>query len=171
VLTKLIATIVMAAISVVSMTRYGSLNDSYDRSRTAASSDYSFKVFYKALVGVAAVCALAAFWSNAAVLMKVYDSAFFRIVGSLASITGLALFESAIRALGSQYSPCFDLRKPTLRVTNGPYRWLSHPMYVGNLAILLGAFIASGSIWVLAISIVVATYYFRSADTERRLLD
>lgn len=127
---------------------------------------------YKVLIGFALIIAIASFWSNARLLGKFDEQpAWLCTIGLLVSLAGAALFELAIRALGSQYSPCFDLRIPAFRVMRGPYRWLPHPIYAGNLMILLGVFIASGSLWVLLVGCIVGVFYLRSARTERRLLE
>jgi protein-S-isoprenylcysteine O-methyltransferase Ste14 len=126
---------------------------------------------YQVLIGSALIIAIGSFWSNAPLLGKFDEQpAWLCTAGLLVSIAGAALFELAIRALGSQYSPCFDLRIPAFRVMRGPYRWLPHPIYTGNLMILLGVFIACGSLWVLLVGCIVGVFYFRSARTERRLL-
>lgn len=167
---RVIATLVVVTVGTVSLKRYRSLNNTYDRTRVSVPSDKSFRWLYRVLAAVAALTSIAAFWSDAAPLYKLHDSNFLRAVGSLASVGGLIAFEVSSRQLGMHYSPSFDLRVPTSRVTKGLYGWLSHPMYVSNTTILLGAFVASGSPWVLIPAVIVVGYYVRSARTERRLL-
>lgn len=153
-----------------SRARYSRLNRSYDRTRPSVPSDRPFQQVYNLLVPFALIVATAAFWSNAPLLGKIHEPAWLRTSGLLVSVAGAVLFELAIRALGSHYSPCFDLRIPASRVTRGPYRWLSHPIYASNLTIFLGVFIACSSLWVLLVGCIVGVFYLRSARTERRLL-
>lgn len=80
----------------------------------------------------------------------------------LALAMGLVLFEWSLRSLGEQYSPCYDLRVPTRRVSDGPYKFVRHPLYIENVAVLSGIFLSSGSAWLLAPVLIVGTYYWRS---------
>jgi protein-S-isoprenylcysteine O-methyltransferase Ste14 len=170
VIDRVVATAVVAAISVLSLTRYQRLNSGYDRTRITVSSDASFRYVYKIGFAISAVVALLSFWKRWPSLLQLHDASSLRIFGSAISAIGIIGFESAVRALGSQYSPCFDLRAPTKRVTTGPYRYVSHPIYISNSVILGGVFISSGSLWVLLALVVIAIYYWRSAIKELRLL-
>lgn len=167
---KVIATIVVLAIATLSLMRYHTLNNEYDQSRPALPSDTSFALVYKLLVAAVLLVALASYWTNAATLVKFYDSDALRLTGTLVSVIGAGGFEASVRALGEHYSPCYDLRAPKLRVLVGPYRWFSHPMYASNCAILLGVFVSSGSLWAALVTAIVGVYYFRSARTEDRSL-
>jgi len=171
VLERIVATAVVTLVAMYSGARYSHLNGSYDRTRPPVRSDRVFQQVYKILVAFALIVAIGAFWSNAHLLGKIREPAWLCPTGLLVSIAGAVFFELAVRALGSQYSPCFDLRLPAFRITRGPYRLLSHPIYVGNLAILLGVFVACGSLWVLLVGCIVGVFYLRSARTERRLLE
>jgi protein-S-isoprenylcysteine O-methyltransferase Ste14 len=170
-LEQLIVSAVVGVLATLSLTRYRTLNQSYDRHRKPVSSDMSFRRLYRPLLITVAVTAIAASWSDAPILLKVHDSRALRLLGSGLALAGIFAFEASIRALGTQYSPCFDVRVPTIRVRSGPYRWIAHPIYVSNLATLAGVFVASGCLWVLAAGIVVGLYYVRSARKERRVLD
>lgn len=169
-LQRLIATAAVLAIAALCLMRYRGLNGHYDKGRPAVPSDTSFASAYKTLIAIQLAIALSAYWRNDPVLLKLYDSDAFRMTGTVLSVLGAFGFEVSVRALGSQYSPCFDLRVPTKRVTNGPYRWLAHPMYVSNMVILVGVFVSSGSVWALVVAGIVGTYYFRSARSEDQLL-
>jgi len=169
-LERLIATAVAAAMTVFSMTRYRVLNRSFDRTRAALPSQTSFATVYKILVAIALSIALASYWNSAPTLLKLYDSDLLRLLGAVVSVAGIFGFEASVWALGEQYSPCFDLRRPTHRVMTGPYRWLSHPMYVSNVTILIGVLISSGSVWILVATAIVTGYYVRSARTETRAM-
>lgn len=92
------------------------------------------------------------------------------VCGLVGMVGGSALFVWARRSLGGNYSPCFASRRPYSVVRHGAYRWLRHPMYVGNLATIAGAVAASGS-WLLGIAwSVVACAYWRAARDENALL-
>jgi protein-S-isoprenylcysteine O-methyltransferase Ste14 len=47
------------------------------------------------------------------------------------------------RVLGNSYAPTAENFDPgQTRVKTGPYRWLKHPMYLGNIATVVGALLA-----------------------------
>jgi protein-S-isoprenylcysteine O-methyltransferase Ste14 len=171
VIDRAIATAVVVAITLLSLTRYQRLNSGYDQSRVAVCSDVSFRFVYKIVVSLSAVVALLSFWRRWPGLLQLHDESSLRVLGAAISVIGIIGFESAVRALGSHYSPCFDLRVPTGRVTSGPYRYVAHPIYISNTVVLGGVFISSGSLWVFLALVVVAVYYWRSAIKEQRLLD
>lgn len=164
---SIICTVIVVGIALFSLYRYRGLNSSYDRSRPSMPSDQSFQYVYGMLIIAVLTVTIIAYWSASPWLLQVHDFPVLRLVGIGISILGIALFEWSARALGSQYSPCFDLRRPSRQVTGGPYRLISHPMYAGNIGALVGLFISSGSLWLMVATAIVATYYWRSARRER----
>lgn len=73
--------------------------------------------------------------------------------------TGAALFGAGVlayrlggRALGEALSPFVEPRAGTALVTVGPYRWVRHPMYLGQAAIAVGAPLTLGCRWTLVVS-------------------
>lgn len=167
---RLIATIAVLGVAAFSLVRYQALNSTYDRTRQALQSDQSFVSIYKALILAALLIALGSYWFRGWWLLTIHDSPALRITGTIVSLLGVLGFEASVRALGSEYSPCFDLRLPTKRVQAGPYRYFAHPMYLSNVTILGGAFISSGSLWVLLVTAIVSGYYVRSAHTEAKAM-
>jgi protein-S-isoprenylcysteine O-methyltransferase Ste14 len=169
-LARLIATAAVLAIAAFSLGRYRALNNSYNKQRPTVQSDTSFAAVYRALIILLLLIAIASYWRDDRVLLKLYDSDALRMIGSFLSILGIFGFEASVRALGAHYSPCFDLRVPARRVIEGPYRWVAHPIYMSNIVILLGVFASSGSIWALVITGIVGVYYLRSARSEGRVV-
>jgi protein-S-isoprenylcysteine O-methyltransferase Ste14 len=168
-LDRVVATAVTLSALGIAGRRYWSLNKAYDRNRPSAPSDPSFRYAYGPLILVASAASIAAYWSQSDGFF--HPSSALRLIGSALIVAGVAGFEWSVRTLGGQYSPSFDLRVPTVRVTTGPYRWLSHPIYVSNVAILLGASLASGSVLVIATAMIVSAYYVRAAHTESGLFN
>ena len=82
----------------------------------------------------------------------------------------MALFAWAKVQLGAQFSPCFDSLVANRLIDTGPYAYVRHPLYVANLAWLLGAFLATGSAWIVMNVGVMALYYVTSARQEERVL-
>jgi protein-S-isoprenylcysteine O-methyltransferase Ste14 len=77
---------------------------------------------------------------------------------------GLALFALGVfgyrragAALGDALSPLVSPRPDASLVTDGPYRWLRHPMYLSQALIAIGAPLTLGCRWVswLAVPAVV----------------
>ncbi|MEM6674537.1 MAG: isoprenylcysteine carboxylmethyltransferase family protein [Planctomycetota bacterium] len=83
---------------------------------------------------------------------------------------GAFLFLWAMRSLGENYSPCFDKRLPAGIVTSGPYRVMRHPVYTSNLLLVLGAWLAVGSGWILGSWIVTLVGYVLSLREEESAL-
>jgi protein-S-isoprenylcysteine O-methyltransferase Ste14 len=73
--------------------------------------------------------------------------------------TGAVLFGAGVlayrlggRALGDALSPFVEPRAGSALVTAGPYRWVRHPMYLGQAAIAVGAPLTLGCRWTLVVS-------------------
>lgn len=90
--------------------------------------------------------------------------------GVVLQLLGMAVFAWARASLGEHYSPCFAARRPRAVVRHGAYRWLRHPMYVGNLTLIAGAVVVSGAPLLAALWGVTALCYWRSARQEEEEL-
>jgi len=82
----------------------------------------------------------------------------------------MAFFISAKLSLGEHYSPCFDSFVPRDIVQEGLYRYIRHPIYASNILLLIGVFIACGSLWILFNIILLGIYYMNSALREELVL-
>jgi len=72
-----------------------------------------------------------------------------RAIGLVCFVLGVGLYRGAGRALGEALSPLVAPRPGAALVTDGPYRYLRHPMYVGQALIAVGAPLTLGSRWVV----------------------
>ena len=72
-----------------------------------------------------------------------------RVLGLLGFALGVALYRIAGRTLGAALSPLVAPRPGAPLVTGGPYRWLRHPMYLGQGLIAVGAPLTLGARWVV----------------------
>jgi protein-S-isoprenylcysteine O-methyltransferase Ste14 len=72
-----------------------------------------------------------------------------RGLGLVCFAAGVTLYRVAARALGDSLSPLVSPRPGAALVTHGPYRYLRHPMYVGQALIALGAPLTLGARWML----------------------
>jgi protein-S-isoprenylcysteine O-methyltransferase Ste14 len=96
-----------------------------------------------------------------------------QIIGSLNStlgwvgigmmLLGLLLRIWAARTLGEFYTRTLVVGTHQVLVEKGPYRWLRHPGYFGDIVLWLGAGLASGNILIVAAigAILLPAYIYR----------
>jgi protein-S-isoprenylcysteine O-methyltransferase Ste14 len=99
-------------------------------------------------------------------LLEWYHAPAFVYAGIIVTLLGVALLVASKRALGWNYSPGFDGYVPFRIVEEGPYRHMRHPMYAGRIAIFAGAFIMTGSTWLILGGIVAVSLYWHAALLE-----
>jgi protein-S-isoprenylcysteine O-methyltransferase Ste14 len=95
-----------------------------------------------------------------------------RMLGLLLFATGVWTYRSPGRALGDSLSPLVTPRPGAELVTQVPYRYLRHPMYVGQALIAVGAPLTLGCRWMLwlalpAVAILVLRAGFEDAALAR----
>lgn len=77
----------------------------------------------------------------------------------------------AVAAFQRAQTPVMPRRAPTRLVSTGPYRWSRNPIYVADVAILLGWGAVLGSIWpILAAPLFVRVLRRRFIDGEEAAL-
>lgn len=103
-------------------------------------------------------------------LLKIPYNSFLPYVGLLFMLCGISIFIISKYTLGDQYSPCFDAYVPSKLVITGIYKYIRHPIYTANLLLLLGIFLASGSIWLLFNFLILSYYYIQAALYEEQKL-
>lgn len=92
------------------------------------------------------------------------------LLGGIIALSGLLLLDRSLLALGEHFAPCDRGALPRSHVRSGPYRLLSHPIYVANLLIFGGMTVQSCS-WLIASSwVILAVIYCFSARDENRAL-
>lgn len=164
---RLIGTVFVVLAGVASVLSYRHAGRPYAVGKSVAlSSTRSFRVVYRYLQLSTLTITLLALWAEHPLLLRVLSEAWFVPGGVVLGLFGLALFLSAMRTLAREYSPCFDALLPTRLVREGPYRFLRHPIYTGNLILMAAAFFISGSLWVAANLVVLGVYYFVAAKRE-----
>jgi protein-S-isoprenylcysteine O-methyltransferase Ste14 len=92
-------------------------------------------------------------------------------VGSALGAVGVLLQQWALATLGANFAACFDGLIPYQRIRSGPYRWMRHPLYVGNMSLAIGILTASFDPFILSLVIALAVFYGFSMRDENRMLD
>jgi len=88
------------------------------------------------------------------------------------AIGSFPLLAWAIHALGEQFSPRLNIKEEHKLVTNGPYRWIRHPMYTAEFVFYFGLAVESAN-WVVALAIPIGPIllYARVAKEEAMLIE
>lgn len=103
-------------------------------------------------------------------LLLVHASPALRWLGLAVAGVGLLLLVWSMRTLADQFSPCDFARTPSEVVHSGPYRWVRHPIYSGNLVLLAGLAIMTGSLWLMVNWIVLLSCYWLITHREEAAL-
>lgn len=84
----------------------------------------------------------------------------------------VALLIWAYHTLGKQYSPDLDLTEEHVLVTNGPYRWIRHPMYAAYIAFMIAVAVESAN-WLVALlnAPSIALVYSRVSKEEAMMIE
>lgn len=86
---------------------------------------------------------------------------------------GIALREWAVLSLGRFFTVTVTVASDHRLIKRGPYRWLRHPAYSGNILTLVGMPLALGT-WVGSVLVVVLSavgYLYRIRIEEQALLE
>lgn len=169
---QVLGTLVLGASALWSIRTYARINriDPGDR-RPSSASLPSFRTIYRPLQAFTGGVGLLSLWVESPALAPLPLPCEARLAGLVLVVLGQVLFAAALRALGNNYSPCFGAWLPRERVRTGPYAWLRHPIYVGNVATVAGILLASASAWILAPLVTLTGYYLVAARREDRELD
>jgi protein-S-isoprenylcysteine O-methyltransferase Ste14 len=89
------------------------------------------------------------------------------LVGEIIAVGGMVLFCFTCVDLGRSFGVSPAMRAP---VSDGVYRWVSHPMYVSHVIVEAGILIASPTAWNLSIAAVAWGLYGMRALWEIRIL-
>ena len=96
-----------------------------------------------------------------------------RWLGAGLIFVGDLLFIWSHKALGRNWSPILEIRKGHILVTDGPYRFIRHPMYAAIFLIGIGVSLLSAN-WIVALSYMLPTtsmYLVRISDEEKMMIE
>jgi protein-S-isoprenylcysteine O-methyltransferase Ste14 len=91
-------------------------------------------------------------------------------VGMALGGLALALLAWSLASLGENFSDCSDGRVPLEYVKHGPYRFLSHPIYVSNVLLLSACTLVLFNVVLVAVTVFTTLFYVRSARDETKAL-
>jgi protein-S-isoprenylcysteine O-methyltransferase Ste14 len=96
-----------------------------------------------------------------------------RAIGLALFALGVFGYRRAGAALGDALSPLVSPRPDASLVTEGPYRWLRHPMYISQALIAIGAPLTLGCRWVTwlavpAVAVLGIRIWLEDAALARR---
>jgi len=107
-------------------------------------------------------------WSDRHGWMVIAGAEGLRFLGVLLYLLALAWVYWSFWTLGRQHSAEVTIQEEHHLITEGPYRWIRHPMYLGLVAFPAGAALAFGS-WIgLALLVLpVGLFLWRIGDEEK----
>lgn len=134
------------------------------------SATKSFKYVYPYLRFSTCIFGAISLFYDFPLLLEFHNSQLISVVGVLVSILGLTIFVRSKVIIGENYSPCFDSLVPQSITTTGFYRYIRHPIYTGNIILMIGLSLISGSSWVFLNTLVLTFYYWKAALAEENSL-
>lgn len=93
-----------------------------------------------------------------------------QVLGVGLVVVGLVVMVAASRALGTALTPTPEPRDGDRLRTEGPYRYVRHPIYSGVLIIVVGLVVRSGSAGSLVVGAVTVAFFHAKARWEERRL-
>jgi protein-S-isoprenylcysteine O-methyltransferase Ste14 len=168
---RILATVLGLAIALVSGYFYDHKDQKYATGKSIKiDSPRSFSAVYQFIRFSSLLICLPAFLIEHFLLLQFHHNIVLLFTGLAVAFIGLAIFIAGKVNLGDNYSPCFDSYLPTNLTQVGIYRYIRHPIYIGNIFVIAGLFVASGSFWMLLNVLMLTYYYVRSARVEEAKL-
>ena len=96
-----------------------------------------------------------------------------RGVGAIVTCVGIGLFGWSHYVLGMNWTAVLALAKEQTLITNGPYRWVRHPMYSAFFCIGFGFLFLSANwgIGIIYLGALTAMYAVRVKREEEMMID
>jgi protein-S-isoprenylcysteine O-methyltransferase Ste14 len=140
--------------------------------RAAVKHEKREKFFYR-LVGMGIIPIFYYSLTSRIDTFRLPFAAWVRWLGAGIFFAGDLLFVWSHRALGSNWSPIMEIRRGHTLVTEGPYRFVRHPMYAAIILIGTGVSLLAAN-WVVSLSYmlpVIFMYLTRVSDEEKMMIE
>jgi protein-S-isoprenylcysteine O-methyltransferase Ste14 len=94
-----------------------------------------------------------------------------RVLGTLIYTAGLAIAIGSRTQLGTNWSDIevAEVSRRHVIISNGPYRYIRHPIYIGDLLLLFGLELALNSWLVLGVLMLVPIVLRKAVEEEKKL--
>ena len=148
---SIVFSLVQAVIASAWVLKYGTVRKArrYSKEREAVARDERFRVVGKVIFVVMNLVTVASFWSSSGLIVLLWRNDSLRLAGIFLLTCATLLYIPSMKHLGDNYSPFFDSYLPFRIVTNGPYRYVRHPVYLANILLAAGYLMTSGSLWIV----------------------
>ena len=90
--------------------------------------------------------------------------------GAGLAVAGLALLAWAHQTLGGNFSGALKLHAEHHLVTEGPYRWVRHPIYSAIVMVAAGIGLLTGNGLILALPLAFAVFFVLRAPREEAMM-
>ena len=99
--------------------------------------------------------------------------AWIRWIGALTAFAGIAILWWTHRTLGRNWSGILELRENHRLISEGPYRYIRHPMYTALLILSVGMALITANLLLalLLIGTTMAMYLARVSDEEAMMIE
>ncbi len=161
--------VVVAAVVINLMYDHRDKKYSRDKKRMVASGNV-FRLVDPYLRVSTFLFTVSALWISNDMPLRLYHHALPLYLGVVLATLGLSVFISAKLTLGKSYSPCYDSYLPRKLISSGIYRFVRHPIYVGNISLIVGFFVMTGFLPILFNGMVLFYFYRQAAIHEESAL-
>ena len=95
-----------------------------------------------------------------------------RLLGIPMGVAAVGLFAWVFRFLGANVTPTAQTREGHTLVTDGPYRWVRHPMYTSGIVLFGAYFLLTANWFIVGMCLVAfAVLVARCATEEANLIE
>jgi protein-S-isoprenylcysteine O-methyltransferase Ste14 len=95
-----------------------------------------------------------------------------RWLGAVLAVSTIPVFWWILKSIGASISPTHSTRVGHRLVTNGPYRWVRHPLYSTGFVLVLALTLLAAMWWLAGAAILPLTILLmRTSKEEARLIE
>jgi protein-S-isoprenylcysteine O-methyltransferase Ste14 len=96
-----------------------------------------------------------------------------RMIGLVAIVIDSVLVFWMFRSLGTNITPVYEARQSAKLVTNGPYRWIRHPLYAFGFVLMMGLALVTALWWLMVCAVLFIGIFalWRVPKEEAKLIE